>query len=236
MPLQTCHSLARSAEVAILFVELGKKSSILTSRVKSRLTADSHCHRVVRLCYQGNYQKRLTRVNWRVEVYGLKVRWRSSSLNSLLVSLMIRARCASSFYMSEDHRVVLAGRVEADLKMICQRCLDVADVPMRTEFTLMGVWTDEQAKSVLEGFEPLMLQEEPMALVPLLEEELLLSLPIVAYHPPEVGFNRALPPALLTLLRHKKSALIRSVFWPACNLSPGKPLLNRTPGEKVLSK
>ncbi len=90
------------------------------------------------------------------------------------------------FYMSEDHRIVLAGRVEADLKMICQRCLDVADVPVRTEFTLMGVWTDEQAKSVPEGFEPLMLQEEPMALVPLLEEELLLSLPIVAYHPPEV--------------------------------------------------
>jgi len=90
------------------------------------------------------------------------------------------------FYMSEDHRVVLEGRVETDLKMICQRCLDIADMPVCTEFNLMGVWTDEQAKSLPEGFEPLMLSEEPMALIPLLEEELLLSLPIVAYHPPEV--------------------------------------------------
>ncbi len=90
------------------------------------------------------------------------------------------------FYMSEDHRVVLEGRVEVDLKMICQRCLDIADLPVCTEFKLMGVWTDEQARSLPEGFEPLMLQEEPMELIPLLEEELLLSLPIVAYHPSEV--------------------------------------------------
>ncbi|WP_257264963.1 YceD family protein [Endozoicomonas sp. ONNA2] len=89
------------------------------------------------------------------------------------------------FYMSEDHRVVLEGYVEANLKMICQRCLDVAELPVRSDLNLMGVLTDEQARSLPEGYEPLMLREEPMALLPLLEEELLLSLPIVAYHPPE---------------------------------------------------
>ena len=90
------------------------------------------------------------------------------------------------FYMSEDHRVVLEGRVEAELQVICQRCLDVAQLPVSAEFNLMGVLSDDQAKSLPEDFDPLMLQEEPMALVPLLEEELLLSLPLVAYHPPEV--------------------------------------------------
>ncbi len=89
------------------------------------------------------------------------------------------------FYMSEDHRVVLQGYVEANLKMICQRCLDVAELPVRSDLNLMGVLTDEQARSLPEGYEPLMLIDEPMELVPLLEEELLLSLPIVAYHPPE---------------------------------------------------
>ncbi|WP_067521007.1 YceD family protein [Endozoicomonas ascidiicola] len=89
------------------------------------------------------------------------------------------------FYMSEDHRVVLQGHVEANLKLICQRCLDIAELPVRVDLNLMGVLTDEQAKMLPEEFEPLMLQEEPMELIPLLEEELLLSLPIVAYHPPE---------------------------------------------------
>lgn len=89
------------------------------------------------------------------------------------------------FYMSEDHRVVLEGHVESDLKMICQRCLNVADVSVRSDLSLMGVWTDEQAAALPADYEPLLLQEEPMELIPLLEEELLLSLPIVPYHPPE---------------------------------------------------
>ena len=87
------------------------------------------------------------------------------------------------FHMSEDHRVVLEGHVEANLKMICQRCLDIAELPVRSELSLMGVWTDEQAKALSEEYEPLQLQEEPVDLVPLLEEELLLALPLVPFHP-----------------------------------------------------
>lgn len=89
------------------------------------------------------------------------------------------------FCMSEDHRVVLEGHVEANLKMVCQRCLEVAELPVCSDLNLMGVLTDEQARSLPEGYEPLMLQEGLMELIPLLEEELLLSLPVVAYHPPE---------------------------------------------------
>lgn len=89
------------------------------------------------------------------------------------------------FYMSEDHRVILEGSVSATLKMICQRCLDVAGVPVTADLRLMGVLTDEQAKALPEDFDPMYMGEEPVELVPLLEEELLLALPIVAYHPPE---------------------------------------------------
>ena len=87
------------------------------------------------------------------------------------------------FHMSEDHRVVLEGHVEANLKMICQRCLDVAELPVRSDLSLMGVMTDEQAKALPEEYEPLQLHEEPLELIPLLEEELLLALPLVPFHP-----------------------------------------------------
>lgn len=89
------------------------------------------------------------------------------------------------FYMSEDHRVVLEGHVEADLQMICQRCLDQAPITVSADFSLMGVLTDEQARALPDGYEPLMLSDEQQELVPLLEEELLLNLPIVAYHAPD---------------------------------------------------
>ena len=87
------------------------------------------------------------------------------------------------FHMSEDHRVVLEGHVEANLKMICQRCLDIAELPVRSDLSLMGVMTDEQAKALPEEYEPLQLQDEPIELVPLLEEELFLALPLVPFHP-----------------------------------------------------
>ena len=92
---------------------------------------------------------------------------------------------ALRFFMSEDHRVVLAGSVEANLNMICQRCLDVAEMPVQADFQLMGVLTDEQAKALPEDYEPLMYGEEPVELLPLLEEELLLALPLIPFHPPE---------------------------------------------------
>ena len=87
-----------------------------------------------------------------------------------------------NFSLSENNRVVLEGHVEAELSMICQRCLDVAAIPVRAEFSLMGVLTDEQAKALPEEYEPLMFGDEPVELVPLLEEELLLAVPLVAYH------------------------------------------------------
>lgn len=89
------------------------------------------------------------------------------------------------FSLNEGRRIVLEGHVEAVLSMICQRCLDVAEIPVRAELQLMGVLTDEQAKALPEGYEPLLFGEEPVELLPLLEEELLLALPLVAYHPPE---------------------------------------------------
>ncbi len=90
------------------------------------------------------------------------------------------------FHMSENHRVIVEGQVKANLKMICQRCLDLAELTVCSELNLMGVRTDEQAKALPVGYEPLFLEDEPMELLPLLEEELLLSLPLVPFHPPEL--------------------------------------------------
>ncbi|WP_263079970.1 YceD family protein [Endozoicomonas sp. Mp262] len=89
------------------------------------------------------------------------------------------------FYLDEDRQVVLEGHLDLACKMVCQRCLDIADIPVHTDIRLMAVWTDEQAKALPSGYEPLFLQEEPVELVPLLEDELLLELPLIPFHKPE---------------------------------------------------
>ncbi|WP_330924717.1 YceD family protein [Candidatus Sororendozoicomonas aggregata] len=89
------------------------------------------------------------------------------------------------FYQDEFGRTVLKGRLCVDCKMICQRCLDTADIPVYADILLMAVWTEKQAKALPADYDPLFLQEEPIELVPLLEDELLLALPLIPYHAPE---------------------------------------------------
>ncbi|MDD7805746.1 MAG: YceD family protein [Endozoicomonas sp. (ex Botrylloides leachii)] len=84
--------------------------------------------------------------------------------------------------LDEYNRAVLKGHLDVMCKMICQRCLNAADLPIHADVQLVAVWTDEQAKALPSDYEPLFLQEDPIELVPLLEDELLLALPIIPYH------------------------------------------------------
>ncbi len=95
-------------------------------------------------------------------------------------------RVSLHFYQDEFGKTVLKGHLVVDCKMICQRCLDIADIPVHADMLLMAVWTDKQARALPVDYDPLFLQEEPIELVPLLEDELLLALPLIPYHAPEL--------------------------------------------------
>lgn len=86
------------------------------------------------------------------------------------------------FIRNEDGRTILKGHAEVICKMVCQRCLDIADIPVYTDIKLMAVWTDRQASALSSEYEPLFLQDDPIELVQLLEDELLLALPLIPYH------------------------------------------------------
>ena len=110
---------------------------------------------------------------------------RFSRLVDALADDQGEVKVALRFYLDEYSKVVLEGHLDLACKMVCQRCLDIADIPVHADILLMAVWTDEQAKALPSGYEPLFLQEEPIELVPLLEDELLLELPLIPYHKPE---------------------------------------------------
>jgi len=74
------------------------------------------------------------------------------------------------------------------LPQVCQRCLDVVDVVVDSEVKLFPVEDDVEAKFV-EGFEPLLVDEDGLcSLVALVEDEVLLSLPGVSFHAEDVCF------------------------------------------------
>ncbi len=74
------------------------------------------------------------------------------------------------------------GHLAAEVNMICQRCMKPMSVPVETDILLGIVFSDERAAKLPESFEALVVEEEPIPLARILEDELILALPIVALH------------------------------------------------------
>jgi len=74
------------------------------------------------------------------------------------------------------------GTVSAQLVLECQRCLRPLTKQIQSEFHLALVASEEEADSLPKEFEPLDMVPGEQSLIDVLEDELLLSLPIVAVH------------------------------------------------------
>ncbi len=77
----------------------------------------------------------------------------------------------------------LRGTVTADVTMECQRCLENFRLPLHAEFALGIVSHESLAERLPEHYEPLVVGENPIFLRDIVEDELILSLPIVPKHP-----------------------------------------------------
>jgi len=87
-----------------------------------------------------------------------------------------------TFSIDEEGRKMLEGTVEGQAKIQCQRCMEAMDYTIKADVHLAVVWDEEQAKSLPKHIEPWVVPEPEAELYSILEEELLLALPIVAYH------------------------------------------------------
>ena len=77
---------------------------------------------------------------------------------------------------------MMSGTVDATVKMTCQRCLEAVDVPLQANIALGFSQSEEALEELPESLEPYLLEEEEIPLADVLEQELILALPIVAYH------------------------------------------------------
>lgn len=89
---------------------------------------------------------------------------------------------ALAFNISEEGKRVVTGQAHADMVLICQRCLEPVTVPIDSNISLGIVWDEEAAEKLPPHLEPWIAGEGMADLYDMIEEELLLSLPAVAYH------------------------------------------------------
>lgn len=86
------------------------------------------------------------------------------------------------FALDPVRRPSVSGWVEAELALTCQRCLDVYKQPLRVEFSLVLVQGEDEGERLTDEWEPLLASEEQVRTAELLEDELILALPVVAMH------------------------------------------------------
>jgi len=86
------------------------------------------------------------------------------------------------FDRDEQHLRIVKGSLRATLALTCERCLEPVEKLVESEFELGIVLSDEQAKNLPGYYEPLLVEPDTMSVYEVVEEELILSLPMFAYH------------------------------------------------------
>lgn len=76
----------------------------------------------------------------------------------------------------------LEGTVSCGLSLTCQRCLEAVTVPLAAELDLVLLAREEDTERLNDEEDYLVIGEEPVALQDILEDELIISLPLVPTH------------------------------------------------------
>jgi len=91
-----------------------------------------------------------------------------------------------------EGRATVEARVSGTVVLSCQRCLKPCEVTIDEVAPLVVLATDEGA--VPAGFDPILGNAERLPVIEVIEEQLLLGLPLVAMHPPGAGCERGAEP------------------------------------------
>jgi len=106
-------------------------------------------------------------------------------LASALASDRAAVTAKLEFGIGDEGRKVLSGHVNAQVEVVCQRCLDNLPLVIEADLNLAVVWDEDQAVNLPKYLDPWIHGEGPADLYGVIEEELLLELPLVAYHESE---------------------------------------------------
>ncbi len=112
----------------------------------------------------------------RISVNGL------SRLVPMLVTDSGELAVTLEFGIDERRVAVVSGSISGSLGLVCQRCLAAMDFPLDLRFRLGIIHSESQIDQLPDGYEPLLITGEPIAVYGLIEDEVLLALPAIPAH------------------------------------------------------
>lgn len=91
-----------------------------------------------------------------------------------------------NFQKDAKSRVRITGSVQSRLALECQRCLEMMTLPVDARLDLVVIQVPAEAERIPEECEPVVAEDGALRIVDLVEEELLLAIPLVPMHAQEV--------------------------------------------------
>ena len=91
-------------------------------------------------------------------------------------------RADLSFYLKNSKTPCVDGIIELDIVLPCQRCLDDLSLALKVNFNLAFVRHDQQSEELDSHYEIYVIEEEELATLDLISDEILLSIPMVPTH------------------------------------------------------
>jgi uncharacterized protein len=86
------------------------------------------------------------------------------------------------FTINEAKRQIMTGRLEASVEVSCQRCLEPLAIELTDDIRLALVKDEEAAKKLEAEWDPWIFTDTKLDLAELIEEQLMLCMPIVNMH------------------------------------------------------
>lgn len=140
-------------------------------------------------------------------------------LRPLLASTDGEAAFTLRFAKDSENRPVVKGTVDAQLWLCCQRCLQTFPLAISESLCLGLVVGSDEAASLPSALDPLRVVDGKLDLADIIEDELILAIPIIPRHaeaecpidltglelPEEVEPTRENPFSVLENLKHRKS-------------------------------
>lgn len=84
---------------------------------------------------------------------------------------------------ADDGGGQVEGRLRGSLTLRCERCLQALNWPFDLAVTLRLVRSEDEERRLLDHCEPLLLEDDWLPLHALVEDEILLALPMAPAHP-----------------------------------------------------
>lgn len=105
-------------------------------------------------------------------------------LASVVHSAAGDAAAVLNFGIDEQGRRYIRGQVTAEVALICQRCMQPFNYKLTSRLALSPVADEAAASTLPDNYEPLIVTGEIVALADLVEDDLILALPLVSIHEP----------------------------------------------------